>query len=483
MSNVKHFSSMSELYAEASKNLAKFEDVDIRVEVPSSFAVDEALEDKHKEGLFPFTAKAYHDETNVNGSHIESDVFIENSKSMVLRPVLANVVKTEEGTKDFGAHDFVEYINDDGEYVCNYIEKPVGVITNYDFAFDSVQKVNRAIAHGVLYEGYAQDAIDILKERENVSCSIELSVRGLHFDQNTKVLHLDDYFVTGLTLLGEAHQPGMVGSELHLEEDSQSVVFNYFESLSEEKLKRLQEIGGVLFSETKEPEVKGDESMDCIKHIYPFEDNGEFFSCETKLSDREMAVMSAIYNGKASVGDVIVYDTFVVFRDWGSTDWTRENYELTDEGVVFSNGPVAVKCHWMTAEEEAAAKEETEQKFAALQKDLEDMNEKYSDYDEVKEKLAGYEQAELDAQKENILSDEAYAEYLETEEFAAVKEKMETLSIEELKTEAELAFAKCARKAKVQVSDNKENTAMKLFKTGNEDAEPTSKYGKIFSNK
>ena len=102
---------------------------------------------------------------------------------------------------------------------------------------------------------------------------------------------------------------------------------------------------------------------------------------------------------------------------------------------------------------------------------------------EVKEKLAGYEQAELNAQKESVLSDEAYAEYLDTEEFTAVKEKMETLSVEELKTEAELAFAKCARKAKVQVSDNKENTTMKLFKTGNEDAEPTSKYGKIFSNK
>ena len=178
--------------------------------------------DKHKEGLRPFTAKAYHDNVNLNKSEIDPDVFIENTKSAPFRPILANIVENEEtGEKDFGSHDFAIEENKDGDQTVVYLEKPVGVIGNdFSFEYDEEQGVNRAILNGYLYEEYCQDAIDILDRRENVDCSIELNIRDMSFNSSSKTLMLNDYYIGGLTLLGSTIKPGMAGSSATLKDFS-----------------------------------------------------------------------------------------------------------------------------------------------------------------------------------------------------------------------------------------------------------------------
>lgn len=178
--------------------------------------------DKHKEGLRPFTAKAYHDNVNLNKSEIDPDVFIENTKSAPFRPILANIVENEEtGEKDFGSHDFTIEESKDGDQKVIYLEKPVGVIGNdFSFEYDEEQGVNRAILNGYLYEEYCQDAIDILDRRENVDCSIELNIRDMSFNSSSKTLVLNDYYIGGLTLLGSTIKPGMAGSSATLKDFS-----------------------------------------------------------------------------------------------------------------------------------------------------------------------------------------------------------------------------------------------------------------------
>lgn len=178
--------------------------------------------DKHREGLRPFTAKAYHDNVNLNKSEIDPDVFIENTKSAPFRPILANIVENEEtGEKDFGSHDFTIEENKDGDQTVVYLEKPVGVIGNdFSFEYDEEQGVNRAILNGYLYEEYCQDAIDILDRRESVDCSIELNIRDMSFNGSSKTLMLNDYYIGGLTLLGSTIKPGMAGSSATLKDFS-----------------------------------------------------------------------------------------------------------------------------------------------------------------------------------------------------------------------------------------------------------------------
>ena len=176
--------------------------------------------DKHKEGLRPFTAKAYHDNVNLNKSEIDPDVFIENTKSAPFRPILANIVEDEKtGVKDFGSHDFTIEENKNGDQTVIYLDKPVGVIGNdFSFEYDEEQGVNRAILNGYLYEEYCQDAIDILDRRENVDCSIELNIRDMSFNGSSKTLILNDYYIGGLTLLGSTIKPGMAGSSATLKD-------------------------------------------------------------------------------------------------------------------------------------------------------------------------------------------------------------------------------------------------------------------------
>ena len=51
------------------------------VQMPANGLFKKEDEDRHREGLRPFTAKAYHDHINLNHSEINEDVFKENTQS------------------------------------------------------------------------------------------------------------------------------------------------------------------------------------------------------------------------------------------------------------------------------------------------------------------------------------------------------------------------------------------------------------------
>ena len=196
--------------------------------------------------LFRSVSRAFHDKINLNKSKIETESFEENLPSSHLRPILANIVKDEEtGELDFGAHDFhIEKVietDSNGKQVeikkTVYDEQPIGVIDGSKNAieYDKEADVNRAVLHGYLYNEYCQDAIDILNRRGTVDCSIELSIRAMSFDGAEKVLVLDDFYVSALTLLSAKSKPGMAGSNFKIEDFTvnNSIKFDKDEKLIE----------------------------------------------------------------------------------------------------------------------------------------------------------------------------------------------------------------------------------------------------------
>ncbi len=209
----------------------KNKDAELRIQLPAKAIFKQSDSDKHTEGLRPFIATAYHDHVNLNKSNINEDTFQENSKSLPYRPILANIIEDSDGNKDFGSHDFTITIDSDGNEVIEYQESPVGVIsTDYIIEYDSESKVNRAIVNGYLWEGYCQDAIDILERRQSVNCSVELNIREFSFNAKEKVLNLDDYYVEGLTLLNQNIGAGMAGSNMQLsdfESNTKSLYSNF----------------------------------------------------------------------------------------------------------------------------------------------------------------------------------------------------------------------------------------------------------------
>ena len=120
-------------------NSADSEDGEMYIQLPATFE-SEKNEDKNKEGLIPFVAKAYHDHINLNKSEIKPEVLESTLPSAMLRPILASIVIDEEtGEKDFGSHDFVFEEDENGNERCEIL------IANSDTEKTLFSKIKKTI--------------------------------------------------------------------------------------------------------------------------------------------------------------------------------------------------------------------------------------------------------------------------------------------------------------------------------------------------
>lgn len=203
------------------------------------------LNDDLSEGLLYGKIRAFHDLTNNNKSHIETDVLEEKMMSIKDRPVMADIVDTDETDedgnpiKDFSGHTMYY---DEALDKMIYREIPIGhfihpesIHLEYDEEYDR----NFVCADVVVYEEYT-DACDILRRRKTVDCSVELCIRKMHWDNTDKTLHLDDFYVQGTTLLGSHTLPGMSGSKLSIKDFSEENN-SLFSSISEDEHSKLIE--------------------------------------------------------------------------------------------------------------------------------------------------------------------------------------------------------------------------------------------------
>ena len=230
----KRIMTVDELYLFCIKNnFTKFNsdetNSELVVEMPGLFEKKNSTSERHTEGMTPFVSRAFHDKVNLNKSKIETEVFENNLPSSHLRPILAHITRDKETNElDFGSHDFhietvIEKDKDGNDIEVEkivYDEQPIGVIdgSKNTIEYDEEANVNRAVLYGYLYNDYCQDAIDILNRRGTVDCSIELSIRAMSFDAKEKVLVLDDFYVSALTLLSAKVNPGMAGSNFKIED-------------------------------------------------------------------------------------------------------------------------------------------------------------------------------------------------------------------------------------------------------------------------
>lgn len=245
--------SIDELYEFCLKNnFAHFDSnefgKELMVRMNGNFEKTSKDEDKHKESLTPFVSRAFHDHVNLNKSEISEESFNENVPSANFRPILAHITTNSDNELDFGSHDYYVTTDKDGNDKVVYEEQPIGVIdgTKTTIEYDEDAGVNRAVLHGYLYDEYCQDAIEILNRRGIVDCSVELCIRELSFNTANKTLQLDDFYVSGLTLLSKDVSPGMAGSNFKIEDfavNAETVTFNTDNKLVEtlEKLTNILE--------------------------------------------------------------------------------------------------------------------------------------------------------------------------------------------------------------------------------------------------
>lgn len=156
---------------------------------------------KNTEGLRPVVLQACHTGENKNHSYISEKAMKAALPSFSNRPILGYIHEVD-GQPEFYTHCM--HLDENEEVV--YDEIPIGNIPescNARLEYDEDKDKTYCVVNGYIYEEYAPKAIEILEREDECSCSVELSVRELSYNAKDKILQIDDYFYSGVTILGK----------------------------------------------------------------------------------------------------------------------------------------------------------------------------------------------------------------------------------------------------------------------------------------
>ena len=358
-----------------------------------------------------------HELENDNFSYFDMSA-IENAKDSIKNvPVLA-FVKTRDGAdeKDFAGHEIELRINDDG-IDFYYLGRPIGVVPelNNNYHYEVIDDKNHVIVDAILWNDYANEAIEILENKGKSGHSMEIRVDDGFYDENKGYFVITKYRYTGLVLLGDDYVPAMKNSHAEL----YSVKYNdgYYQMLEELKtlIKYFTHSGG---------DVKDNKQIASNNHEESIE--GGFKVEEEKIEQI-----------KEEVEEEEVKEEF-------------EQEEIKEEIVEEAKEEEVEEAKEFEQEKEEeietdfeAEKVEYESKLNKLEADLAELQDKYtqlqSDYSALEQEKSELEQyradklAEERRQAEDVLFEE-FAEKLTEEEVAEVKEKASEMSLEDIET-------------------------------------------------
>lgn len=519
--------------------------------------------DKNKDGLLPVHLQSCHTDLNVNGSNIESSVMEAALPSFSNRPILGYIHKVTtdenpEGQWEFYSHNMHE--DENGDVV--YDEYPIGIIPescNAQLVYDEEKKKTYCEVDGYIFEEYSK-AAEILQREEECSVSVELSIRELSYDAKQKFLNIEDFWFSGVTILGKTPQgnevkPGMTGSNIKLADFSSknNSLFEDYESKMVELQARIENLETACFNkeqnssvrtlsreggnkesmtkfeellakynktvedvtfdyselsdeelETKFAEVfgednntDGDNSGDNTANE-PSNDNegdgenttepegttdgdneGEGQNFENMTKTFEIShddIRYALYNLLSSYEDADnewyyitgVYDSYFVYESRDGGKIYGQKYTKDNDNVSFDGERYNLHKEYLTDSEYT---------------EIQDMR---SNYSSVVDELNTYKSAEVFADKMTVFDDEAYSEYLDTDEFKALmsEDSVNKYSKEELSEKADATLGKIVKKNKTfsfaGETSQKKHVNRVAFNAEKETEDTYKPYGDLF---
>lgn len=519
--------------------------------------------DKNKDGLLPVHLQSCHTDLNVNGSNIESSVMEAALPSFSNRPILGYIHKVTtdenpEGQWEFYSHNMHE--DENGNVV--YDEYPIGIIPescNAQLVYDKEKKKTYCEVDGYIFEEYSK-AAEILQREEECSVSVELSIRELSYDAKKKFLNIEDFWFSGVTILGKTPQgndvkPGMTGSNIKLADFSSknNSLFEDYESKMVELQARIENLetacfnkeqnssvhtlskeGGNKESMTKFEELlaKYNKTVEDVTFDYselsdeeleakfaevfgednntdgdnsgdntanePSNDNegdgenttepegttdgdneGEGQNFENMTKTFEIShddIRYALYNLLSSYEDADnewyyitgVYDSYFVYESWDGGKIYGQKYTKDNDNVSFDGERYNLHKEYLTDSEYT---------------EIQDMR---SNYSSVVEELNTYKSAEVFADKMTVFDDEAYLEYLDTDEFKALmsEDSVNKYSKEELSEKADATLGKLVKKNKTfsfaGETSQKKHVSRVAFNAEKETEDTYKPYGDLF---
>ena len=531
------------------------------VQVHGRINFDES--DKNKDGLLPVHLQSCHTDLNVNGSNIESSVMEAALPSFSNRPILGYIHKVTtdenpEGQWEFYSHNMHE--DENGDVV--YDEYPIGIIPescNAQLVYDEEKKKTYCEVDGYIFEEYSK-AAEILQREEECYVSVELSIRELSYDAKQKFLNIEDFWFSGVTILGKTPQgnevkPGMTGSNIKLADFSSknNSLFEDYESKMVELQARIENLETACFNKEQNSSVRtlskeggNKESMTKFEELLakynktvedvtfdyselsdeeleakfaevfgednntdgdnsgdntanePSNDNegdgenttepevttdgdneGEGQNFENMTKTFEIShddIRYALYNLLSSYEDADnewyyitgVYDSYFVYESWDGGKIYGQKYTKDNDNVSFDGERYNLHKEYLTDSEYT---------------EIQDMR---SNYSSVVEELNTYKSAEVFADKMTVFDDEAYSEYLDTDEFKALmsEDSVNKYSKEELSEKADATLGKLVKKNKTfsfaGETPQKKHVSRVAFNAEKETEDTYKPYGDLF---
>lgn len=464
-----------EFFVSQNKNVkfsAKEENKHIVVHINEPFKFEASEDDE----LNLYTnLRLCHIDENRNGSSISKEVMKAAIPTAYNMPILGYIWHDDEDDKDkFASHEF--YI-EDGEIV--YEEIPVGCIPE-SADLKLVENENGKTyleGKGLIWKTYTK-ASEILEREENLSVSVELSVEALSYNAKSKVMNIEDFKFTGVTIL-QAHRddgtevkPGMEGAEITigdfseqnnsvfaqkqvmemLEEINQKLSnFNIDKSEGKED-EKVDENVIEINEETVEEEIQveksaEEETTEESTEETPSEDNEEKFSKTFELShdDIRCGLYALLAPFEETDNDWYwisnVYDDHFVYEGWfDQTHIFDQKYTRDGDNIAFEGDRIHMNKELLTDNE------------------LAQLNAMRSNYEELQSKLQKYED---EPKKIEILESSDYALISDNEEFKALKDEKThfDMSVDELTAKCNEILLNAAKAGTVNFDAKEEKKA------------------------
>ena len=474
-----------------------------------------------------------HTGKNLNGSYFSKEVVDECVDSIKNTPVLG-FIKYDAYTKenDFKGHEYVVKRTENGIEQL-YAGHAYGVIPeacnprwHTKMCDDGVEREFLQV-DALLWEKFS-DATGILKRDSEKAESMEVEVSSIegYDDEEDGLFHFQKFLFNGACLLGEGVEPAMTGASVSVNEVNYSVsdfVKNLQDELNDKfavftkLIDKQNEQGGV---KNMPEDIKNDEMIEDINTDFSeqvddnqsasddsqpvsdfantmmqqFEDISNIVSSQEIVKDMWGYDVPRYYAVDVQDNEVIVVDTkdnynyygipYTIDGDKPVLDFacgTRKKvrYENYEDGVIAPVGAFSFGEYISSIEKNASEKiEKVEAEYSQVKSELDEIKPKYDEYVAAE---AEREVAEINAAKDAKFFE--YEDVLgENAEFAAIKEKRDELSVDEIEKECAVLYVKATRAAKNNFSKNSNVAVVGVMNDGDDDVIDgyvRTKYGDI----
>lgn len=457
-----------------------------------------------------------HTGENANGSYFDKSVVDSCIESVYNTPILGFIAYDgDTDDVDFKGHQF-GIKKTDGKYERTYIGQCFGVIPEScnprwvakECSDGETREYLRV--DGLMWEKFS-DATHIVKRDIEKSESMELSVDSIDgYDGDDGLFHFTTFKFDGACILGEGVSPAMVDANVVIKESNFSMG-DLNDSLSGELKDKFAAFTKLLDKEEMQGGVGSMPNTDFTQTVMQqFEDIAEIVRSSEMFTDSWGYECHRYYAVDIQESEVIVVDCkdnyhyygvpFVMDGDKPVLDFEcakrkKISYSDYEEGEVALNGAFNFGEHISEIEKVFADKvDEANEKisetelikdgvqadFEAVKAELDEIKPKYDELFEAEE------QRKADAL--NAAKDAKLGEYEDclsgNEEFAAIKDKKDELTVDEIEKECAVLYVK-ANRAKANFSKQEKNdTSVEIIDDVDVmDGYVKTKYGYIKSNR